>query len=292
MSRAWCRLYVGTRNHRKIKIFRERFPNYWSCWYVLLELAAECDDGGWIYISPDVPYSDKELANELGIKRELTMKALRMCLESLGLVTSNHKGLLLNGFAERQYESDISSARVRKYRERQKGETVEKRFRNGDEIKSETHQNRTEQKQNRTDINISPKKISEKKTKKQKPQPTDIPENFAISSAVKAWAAKNRYDRLDEHLEAFKRKVAMKGYQYLDWDAAFMEAVREDWSKLRYIKGNPAPQEPVPKYHVKAAKVRTPDNIHEFANPKCPVCHDTPGWDGKRPCDCTGEKKP
>jgi hypothetical protein len=40
-------------------------------------------------------------------------------------------------------------------------------------------------------------------------------------------------DRLDEHLEAFRRKCAAHGYAYRDHDAAFMEAIREDWAKLR-----------------------------------------------------------
>ncbi len=50
------------------------------------------------------------------------------------------------------------------------------------------------------------------------------------------------------------------------------------------------PQEPVPKYHAPAAKVRTPENIHEYADPKCPDCGGT-GIDLGKPCDCTGDKR-
>lgn len=60
-----------------------------------------------------------------------------------------------------------------------------------------------------------------------------MPLDFGISERVKAWAAEKGYERLAEHLEAFKRKAASKGYAYADWDAAFMEAIREDWAKLR-----------------------------------------------------------
>lgn len=59
-----------------------------------------------------------------------------------------------------------------------------------------------------------------------------MPEGFGISDRVTAWAVSNGYNRLPEHLEAFKRKCAAKGYQYIDWDAALMEAIREDWAKL------------------------------------------------------------
>ncbi|MGH8789763.1 MAG: hypothetical protein ACREYA_32415 [Cupriavidus necator] len=62
---------------------------------------------------------------------------------------------------------------------------------------------------------------------------TAIPSDFGISERVERWAAERGFDNLVEHLEAFVRKCKAKGYTYADWDAAFMEAVREDWAKLR-----------------------------------------------------------
>lgn len=62
---------------------------------------------------------------------------------------------------------------------------------------------------------------------------TPMPAEFGISERVKAWAHEKGYGQLADHLEAFRRKVAANGYAYADWDAAFMEAIREDWAKLR-----------------------------------------------------------
>ncbi len=62
---------------------------------------------------------------------------------------------------------------------------------------------------------------------------SQIPTDFVISPRVQAWADAKGFSGLEQHLEAFKAKCAAKGYSYLDWDAAFMEAVREDWAKLR-----------------------------------------------------------
>lgn len=70
-------------------------------------------------------------------------------------------------------------------------------------------------------------KVERKKSK------TAMPPDFGISDAVKAWAVKKSFGRLQEHLDAFKLKVAANGYTYVDWDAAFMGAVRDDWAKLR-----------------------------------------------------------
>ncbi len=62
---------------------------------------------------------------------------------------------------------------------------------------------------------------------------TGMPADFGVSLRVEAWAREKGYGHLAEHLEAFKRKVAARSYAYADWDAAFMEAIREDWAKLR-----------------------------------------------------------
>jgi len=62
---------------------------------------------------------------------------------------------------------------------------------------------------------------------------TEMPADFTVSDRVKAWALECGFDRTDEHLHAFARKCAANGYRYADWDAALMEAIREDWAKLR-----------------------------------------------------------
>lgn len=73
---------------------------------------------------------------------------------------------------------------------------------------------------------------------KRKKPATPMPENFSVSERVKDWATAKGFDRLPEHLEAFKGKATAKGYTYADWDAAFMEAIREDWAKLRGPNAN------------------------------------------------------
>ncbi|MDE1999578.1 MAG: hypothetical protein KGI52_11680 [Burkholderiales bacterium] len=80
---------------------------------------------------------------------------------------------------------------------------------------------------------------------KRKPTPTPMPDGFDVSDRVKAWAKEKGYENLYGHLEAFKAKVNAKGYRYVDWDSAFMEAIREDWAKLRgsLVRGQAPPPE-------------------------------------------------
>jgi hypothetical protein len=80
--------------------------------------------------------------------------------------------------------------------------------------------------------------------------------NFAVSEAVAKWAVAKGYDRLAEHLEAFKRKCMARSYAYSDWDAAFQEAIREDWAKLRRgANGAPPPENAVRVWHENSQSV-------------------------------------
>ena len=67
---------------------------------------------------------------------------------------------------------------------------------------------------------------------------TGLPADFSISKRVEEWAQAANYSHLAEHLDAFKRKATAKGYEYASWDDAFMEAIREDWAKLRGRNGS------------------------------------------------------
>lgn len=78
-----------------------------------------------------------------------------------------------------------------------------------------------------TNAHRTPTKPEAKKRK------TPMPENFGISDQVRTWAAGKGFGDLDQHLESFKDKCQANGYTYVNWDAAFMEAIRGDWAKLR-----------------------------------------------------------
>jgi len=61
---------------------------------------------------------------------------------------------------------------------------------------------------------------------------TSLPENFAISQSVKTWANEKSHRHLFERLEHFKNSALAKDYKYVDWDAAFRNAISADWAKL------------------------------------------------------------
>lgn len=63
-----------------------------------------------------------------------------------------------------------------------------------------------------------------------------LPEGFALTDRVRQWAAEKGLTQLPEHFEHFVSKAKAKGYRYADWEAALMNAIRDDWAGLRTRK--------------------------------------------------------
>lgn len=89
------------------------------------------------------------------------------------------------------------------------------------------------QTKNQEPLTINQIDIKPKKPKK--PIKTLLPENFGISEAVKAWAEKNGHTQLEKHLESFINKCKANSYQYADWDAAFRNAISDNWAKVGQV---------------------------------------------------------
>jgi hypothetical protein len=61
---------------------------------------------------------------------------------------------------------------------------------------------------------------------------TSIPQEFCASPRVVIWAEKRGIENLDRHVEHFIGKATAKGYRYINWDQALMNAIRDDWAKI------------------------------------------------------------
>lgn len=83
------------------------------------------------------------------------------------------------------------------------------------------------------DSGLGTPQVKPARTRKARANKVPMPEDFGISGRVAAWSKEHGYGQLEQHLEAFKRKSTARAYTYASWDDAFMEAIREDWAKLR-----------------------------------------------------------
>jgi len=138
----WIKLDIELFNNRKIRHIR-KLPegnNILLIWIALLTLAGKCNAGGMIFLTQNIPYTTKMLADELDFE-ENTVKLAIEALERLEMISTD--GFIsITGWEEHQNEPAL--AEIREYnrlakqrsRERQK----QKRLPSGSPEKEETEE--------------------------------------------------------------------------------------------------------------------------------------------------------
>jgi hypothetical protein len=124
-TRTWFRKYNDTPDDEKIELVAMKSGQPWAVvyalWDILLCMASKTDAGGWLLIAGQ-PMEALILAR----KAHLELATVEMLLQhfmDLGMVEQREDGaFFLSKFAERQYESDISTPRVQKFRAKQVAE--------------------------------------------------------------------------------------------------------------------------------------------------------------------------
>lgn len=250
----WFRWHHGTVNDPKFglvaKRAQARLCEVLAVWACLLEAASAAEDRGNAG-QPDFESMDHHLGLEEG-----TAQRIYTCICERGLVdsTSGRLSAWEKRQPKRERVDDSSTERTREYRERQRltktGDAhehgVTPRDANdgqGTAGDATCHTGTPRGEERREELSPPAAQVTPSRTRV-KATKTSIADDFAISDRVRAWAAQKGFDRLEEHLQAFGRKCKASGYAYADWDAAFMEAIREDWAKLRGRMANGAAPPP------------------------------------------------
>lgn len=119
----WVKLTVDMFDNRKIKHIR-KLPegnNIVLIWVMLLTMAGRCNAGGMIYLTENIPYSTKMLADELGFDENVILVALT-ALEQLEMISRDEGQLSIPGWEEHQnvegMERIREQNRIRKREER------------------------------------------------------------------------------------------------------------------------------------------------------------------------------
>ena len=121
----WIRLYIDMFDKRKIKKLR-RLPagnELLLIWVMLLATAGKCNAGGMIYITEDVPFTEEDLADELGFEVSTIKLALNAFAE-LGMITSEDGFISVANWEEYQNTDRLAEIReqtrkrVAKHREK------------------------------------------------------------------------------------------------------------------------------------------------------------------------------
>ena len=127
----WIKITTDMFDNRKIKHLR-KLPEGNSIvliWVMLLTMAGRCNAGGMIFLTENIPYTPKMLADELGFEENTVRLALKS-LEELDMVRMD--GILtVPGWEEYQNIEGMdrireqAKKRVANYRERQKNALLE-----------------------------------------------------------------------------------------------------------------------------------------------------------------------
>ena len=124
----WIKLYIDMFDKRKIKKLR-RLPagnELLLIWIMLLATAGKCNAGGMIFITESVPFTEEDLADELGFEVS-TIKLALKALEELDMIERPDNGFInVVGWEEHQNIEKLAEIReqtrqrVAKCRERKR----------------------------------------------------------------------------------------------------------------------------------------------------------------------------
>ena len=122
----WIKLTTDMFDNRKIKHLR-KLPEG-NCivliWVMLLTMAGRCNSGGMIFLTENIPYTPKMLADELDFEENTVLLALN-ALEQLNMVVTDKGYFKIAGWNEHQNIEGMEKIReqtrqrVARYRERQ-----------------------------------------------------------------------------------------------------------------------------------------------------------------------------
>ena len=121
----WIKLTTDMFDNRKIKHLR-RLPegnNIVLIWVMLLTMAGRCNASGMIFLTENIPYTPKMLADELDFEESTVQLALQV-LEQLNMITTNQGFFAISGWEEYQsvdkMEKIREQNRLRKRAQREK----------------------------------------------------------------------------------------------------------------------------------------------------------------------------
>jgi predicted phage replisome organizer len=99
----WVKLTTDMFDNRKIKHLR-RLPegnNIVLIWVMLLTMAGRCNSGGMIFLTENIPYTPKMLADELDFEENTVLLALQ-ALEQLDMIVTDNGFFTIAGWEEYQ----------------------------------------------------------------------------------------------------------------------------------------------------------------------------------------------
>lgn len=219
----WIKITTDMFDNRKIRHLR-RLPdgnNIVLIWVMLLTMAGRCNSSGMIFLTENIPYTPKMLADELGFEENTVQLALAS-LERLNMIVTDNGFFSIAGWDEYQNIEGMerireqTRKRVAAHREKQKLLT------------SNATSNATVTQSNAIDIDIE-----EDKEKEEEKNKKNIKHKYGEYSNVlltddELDKLKSEYSDWKERIERLSSYVASTGKSYKSHYATIRNWARKD----------------------------------------------------------------
>lgn len=218
-ARPWFRFYVEAMSDPKM---RRLSPAQKWLWVAVLAASRQSCMPGFLMVSERVPYSWADLADYAGMKLREVERGTDLLTE-LGMIEFDPDlgAWCVPKWNDRQYESDSSTERTAKHRHNERGNNGETTA-VGTPPETETE---TESERGAVNGAAAPKRVASGPRRKRKVTP--VPASFELTDDRLAWCRESQpgldpFAATQEWLTA----CAAKDLQYVDWDAAWKNAMR------------------------------------------------------------------
>ena len=144
---SWIRLEIDMFDNKKIKHIRNlpEGNNIVLIWVMLLTMAGRCNANGLIFLTDNIPYNERMLANELSFDESVVQLALSV-LEKFGMITRDENLLAIPGWEEHQNVEGMDKIReqnrIRKQRQRERQRNMIEQDMSRDASRDVTQQNK------------------------------------------------------------------------------------------------------------------------------------------------------
>ena len=217
----WIKLTTDMFDNRKIKHLR-RLPdgnNIVLIWVMLLTMAGRCNSNGMIFLTENIPYTPKMLADELDFEENTVVLALKS-LEQLNMIVTDGGFFTIAGWEEYQNIEGMDKIREQNRLRKQKQRATQKLL----EAKQDSHVTVTGL--HATDKEEDKEKDIEDKEKKSKRETTHtlferIISDYIISEKLQAklrewltYKAEQNHRYKEQGLKALLRQVENNQLEY------------------------------------------------------------------------------
>ena len=229
----WIKLTTDMFDNRKIKHLR-RLPdgnNIVLLWIMLLTMAGRCNAGGMIFLTENIPYTPKMLADELDFEENTVILGIQV-LEQLNMIFTDNGCFTISGWEEYQnidgMEKIKEQNRIRKQRQRENQKLLTDMSRDSHVTSRQCHA---------IDKDIEVEKDIDLELNNNKSTPTATKHKYGEHKNV--LLTDEEYSKLQEKfptdyedkINTLSEGLALKGYKYKSHYLAVLKWAKNDESK-------------------------------------------------------------